>query len=301
MILAFRTCDVFTDMRYSGNPLAIVMGADGLPDAAMQRIAGEFNLSETIFVLTPDDPANTARVRIFTPVQEIPFAGHPTIGCAIMLAEDAAPNGDFETVVTLEEQAGPVPVTVRRTGDGVTAILTAPVIPAVLPTTLSAQAAAAALGLSPDEIGFGTHRPGAAEGGPRFAFVPVATLDALARAAPTGADFMTFAAQSDSDGLYVYTTGANGAAYQARMFAPHSGIPEDPATGAATALLAAHLDACGVLEDGTTDLLLHQGVDMGRPARLSLGIDRQGGALTAVRVGGGAVRVSEGTLAPPAP
>ncbi len=300
MTLAFYTYDVFTEDRYSGNPLAIVMGADGLSDAAMQRIAGEFNLSETIFVQTPEDAAHTAKVRIFTPVHEIPFAGHPTIGCAIMLAEDRAGNGDFEAVVTLEEQAGLVPVAVKRTGGRSIATLTAPVTPVAINAPFTTEDAAAVVGLTPDDIGFGTHVTGIAEGGPRFAFVPVKDLDALARARPA-AD--AIAAISDTCGtwsVYAYTTGPEGTDYRSRMFAPLGGIPEDPATGSATALLAAHLDACGAVGDGTTDLVLHQGVEMGRASRIALGIDRADGSLTAVRVGGSAVRVSEGMLEPPA-
>lgn len=297
MTLRFATCDVFTGSRYGGNPLAVVHGADGLSDAAMQTVAAEFNLSETIFVQTPDDAAHTAKVRIFTPKSEMPFAGHPTIGCAILLAEDAAGGGDFETRVTLEEGAGPVPVTVRREGATVEATLTAPVIPSPVAVDLDAGTAAAALGLDPGDIG--PHAPGAAEGGPRFAYVPVRTLDALARATPTGAAFDAATARCGTGSLYVYAPGDGGADYRARMFAPADGIPEDPATGSATALLAAHLDANGALADGTTDLILHQGVEMGRPSRLTLGIDRKDGALTAVRVGGSMVRMMAGTLEPP--
>jgi len=297
--LRFRTCDVFTQDRYSGNPLAVVFGADDLPDAAMQRIAGEFNLSETIFVQTPDDAANTAKVRIFTPGAELPFAGHPTIGCAILLAEDANGSGDFETVVTLEERAGIVPVTVRRTEGVTTATLTAPIVPFVVEASISAAQAAKALTLDPGDICFGDHRPGVAEAGPRLIFVPVRDLDALGRARADGVGFAALEEACGAAEVYIYTR-ASDADYRARMFAPAIGIPEDPATGAATVCLAAQLDACGALGDGTTDLVLHQGVEMGRPSRLALGIDRANGALVAVRVGGGAVRVSEGTLEPPA-
>lgn len=300
MSLAFVTCDVFTRARYSGNPLAVVRGADGLTDAAMQRIAAEFNLSETIFVQVPDDPAHTAKVRIFTPTGELPFAGHPTIGCAILLAEEAGGPGDFATVVTLEERAGIVPVAVRRAAGVADATLTAPVVPVAGVARVSAEEAAAALALDPSEIGFGGHRPGLAEGGPRFVLVPVRDLDVLGRARPDGAGFAALEERCGTGAVYLYTP-AREAGYRARMFAPGIGIPEDPATGSAAVCLAAHLDACGALEDGTTGLVLHQGVEMGRPSRLSLGIDRAGGALTAVRVGGGAVRVSEGMLEPPAP
>ena len=292
--LPFRTLDVFTEDRYGGNPLAVVLEADGLTTAALQRIAAEFNLSETISVQTPDDPAHMAKVRIFTPTGELPFAGHPTVGCAILLA------GDDTAVVTLEEKAGLVPVTIERAGAQVTATLTAPVVPFVVDAEVSAQDAAAALGLEPGEIGIGAHRPGVAEGGPRFVFVPVASLDALARARPDAAAFAALEEACGTAEVYVYTQGTDGADYRARMFAPGIGIPEDPATGSASACLAAHLDACGLLADGTTDLVLHQGIEMGRPSRISVGIDRKDGALGAVRVGGCAVRVSEGVLEPPA-
>lgn len=301
MTLAFRTCDVFTEDRYSGNPLAVVMGADGLSDDAMQRIAGEFNLSETIFVQTPDDPENTAKVRIFTPASELPFAGHPTIGCAIMLAEEAAGEGDFGTTIVLEERAGLVPVDVRRTDGRIHATLTAPITPSAVDIPVSTAEAASALNLEPGDIGFGAHRPGVAQGGPGFVYIPVNSPDALRRASPGGAAFGAMTARFETGEVYVYTPGTGGADFQGRMFAPGIGIPEDPATGAATVCLAAHLDACGMVKDGTTDLVLHQGVEMGRPSRLMLGIDRAQGALTAVRVGGSAVRVSEGTLIPPPP
>ncbi len=299
MTLAFRTYDVFTEDRYSGNPLAIVMGADGLSDAAMQVIAGEFNLSETIFVQTPDDAAHTAKVRIFTPAGELPFAGHPTIGCAIMLAKETAGQGDFETIVTLEERAGLVPVVVCREGKRIKATLTTPITPFMVAEPVPETDAAAALKLDEADIGMAGHCPGVAEGGPRFVFVPVRNLDALARAVPNGGAFAALVERCGTHSLYLYTTGENGAEYQGRMFAPHGGIPEDPATGSASACLAAHLDSCGVLKDGKTDLVLHQGIEMGRPSRITVEIDRKDGALTAVRVGGSAVRVSEGRLEPP--
>ena len=297
-MLPFRTYDVFTDTRYSGNPLAVVMDADDLSDTAMQTIAGEFNLSETIFIQTPDDDAHTAKVRIFTPAGELPFAGHPTIGCAIMLAEDAVDAGDFDTTITLEERAGLVPVTVQRRSNHVTATLTAPITPFLIRQPVPEADAAKALGLAEADISLPGHCPGVAEGGPRFVFVPVRSLDALARATPDGTAFAALVERCGTDSLYLYTPGEKGADYQARMFAPRGGIPEDPATGSASACLAAHLDSCDLLDDGTTDLVLHQGIEMRRPSHITLSIDRAD-TLTAVRVGGSAIRVSEGTLEPP--
>ncbi len=181
-MIRFHTLDVFTNTPFAGNPLAVVLDAGALSTAQMQTIAREFNLSETIFVLPPRDPAHTARVRIFFPTAEIPFAGHPTIGCAILLAETAHPTGDFATTITLEEEAGLVPVAVSRQGTRITAELTAPVVPYPVGETPDTALLAAAIGLTVDEIG--PHRPGTFEGGPRFLYIPLRSLDALARARP---------------------------------------------------------------------------------------------------------------------
>ena len=157
-MIRFHTLDVFTDTPFAGNPLAVVLDAGALTTAQMQTIAREFNLSETIFVMPPQDPAHTARVRIFFPTAEIPFAGHPTIGCAILLAETANPGGDFAITITLEEEAGLVPVAVTRTGGRITAELTAPVLPHPAGDTPDTALLAAALGLGAKDIG--PHRAG---------------------------------------------------------------------------------------------------------------------------------------------
>ena len=183
-MLEFHTLDVFTDRAFAGNPLAVVLGADGLSPAQMQTIAREFNLSETIFVQAPRNPAHTARVRIFFPTAEIPFAGHPTVGCAIHLATKAARAGDFSADLVLEEEAGLVPVTVTRRGDAVEAEFAAPVLPHAAAGAVLTEALAPALGLLPGDIGFGAHRPAVWQGGPAFLYVPLASLDSLARARP---------------------------------------------------------------------------------------------------------------------
>lgn len=237
--LSFATCDVFTDTPFGGNPLAIVEGADGLSDAQMQTLAREFNLSETIFVQTPDDPAHTAKVRIFFPTAEIPFAGHPTIGCAIHLALKTAPEGDFETQITLEEVAGLVPVQVWRAEGRIMAEFTAPVIPHDTDGTVAAPALLAqATGLHPDQIGFGAHRPAIWQGGPRFLYIPVRDLDALASARPSEPAWSQAMAMAGVDSAYLYTPG-EACDYRARLFSPGAGIPEDPATGSASAILSA--------------------------------------------------------------
>ena len=306
-MLEFRTLDVFTTRPFTGNPLAVVLGADGLTTAQMQTIAREFNLSETIFVMAPRDPAHRARVRIFFPTAEIPFAGHPTIGCACLLAVmdagvgDAvtgdAGAGDFERHLVLEEEAGLVPVTVwRRRGDG--AEFTAPVIPHATEGLVAGDLLAPALGLAAEEIGFAEHGPGVWQGGPRFLYVPVASRAALARARPIQPHWDAVMAAGGVDSAYLYTPGA-GCDYQARMFSPTAGIPEDPATGSATAILAAQLLASGALGEGTTRLHLRQGVEMGRPSDLFLSVDAGGGILSAVRIRGAAVPLSEGRIAVP--
>lgn len=299
-MLPFHTLDVFTTTPYTGNPLAVVLGADALTTAQMQVMAAEFNLSETIFVRPPHDPAHTAEVRIFFPTAEIPFAGHPTIGCAVLLAEMAHGPGDWDALITLEEQAGLVPVALSRRAGITTAELTAPVIPHTHPGTAPALLLAAALGLAQADIGFGPHQPGIWAGGPAFVYVPLSSLDALSRARPTDPAWTALVAQSAHVGVYLYTTG-QGADFQARMFSPGAGIPEDPATGSASAILAAQLFNAGLIGPGTTRFTLRQGVEMGRPSDIGLTVEADATGLTAVRIKGSAVRISQGLISPPAP
>ena len=297
-LLPFHTMDVFTAEPFSGNPLAIVEDADGLTTSQMQTIAREFNLSETLFVQTPVDPAHTAKVRIFFPTDEIPFAGHPTIGCAIHLARrQFAGKDDFEAAITLEEEAGLVPVRVESVGGVVTAQFTAPVVPAAHNGDApSAELAAAALGLDETDIGFGSHVPGVHIGGPAFLYIPVASLAALGRAGPREPHWSKMIAAAKVDSAYLYTPGGDGTDYQARMFSPTAGIPEDPATGSATAILAAQLLRSDAIEEGTNRLCLLQGVEMGRRSELGLEIDMADSTISAVRVGGSAVPVGSGNI-----
>jgi trans-2,3-dihydro-3-hydroxyanthranilate isomerase len=299
-MLAFHTCDVFTDQPFAGNPLAIVLGADDLTTAQMQTLAREFNLSETIFVQRPRDPAHTARVRIFFPTAEIPFAGHPTIGCAIHLAS-VGEAGDFDKRLELEEEAGLVPVHVIRQDGQVRAEFVAPVVPHGV-TDAPDRAAAldpgrltAALGLAAGEIGFGAHRPGLWQGGPRFLYAPVASLEALARARPMEPVWSEQMQAAGVDSIYLYAP-ATDCDYRARMFSPTAGIPEDPATGSASAILAAQLLASGALGKGETRLVLRQGVEMGRPSRIGLTAVVTDGRLAQVRIAGGAVPIGEGRV-----
>ena len=300
MKLPFTTYDVFTTARFGGNPLAVVEEADGLSTAQMQVIAREFNLSETIFVLKPRDAANTASVRIFFPTAEIPFAGHPTVGCAIHLATKKYKAGcSFETTIRLEEVAGLVPVKVSRIGDVPRAQFIAPVTPFAVDVAVpSAEAIAEALGLAAADIGFDGHRPGVFKGGPAFLYVPLNSRDALARAQVIEPHWSRLFASLGTRMAYMYTRGGDGAdtAYRARAYAPLDGIPEDPATGSATAILAAQLLTAETLADGTHRWKLEQGYEMGRPSQIMLEMDVEGGVLVAARIGGSAVVISEGSL-----
>jgi trans-2,3-dihydro-3-hydroxyanthranilate isomerase len=300
MQFTFHTLDVFTNRRFGGNPLAVVLGADALSTEQMQTITREFNLSETIFVMKPEDPANTAKVRIFFPGGEMRFAGHPTVGCAVLLAEMKYKAGcSFETEIRLEENAGLVPVKVSRIGDHPRAQFTAPVVPFAVEIPLPGIALVAkALSLEPEDIGFESHSFRVHQGGPRFFHVPVKTRAALARCVVAEPHWSAMITALGVDNAYVYTRGGVNPKthFRARMFAPTGGIPEDPATGSATALLAAQLLKAEALNDGTHKWQLEQGYEMGRPSDLFLEADVAGGALKAVRVAGQAVKVMQGTL-----
>jgi trans-2,3-dihydro-3-hydroxyanthranilate isomerase len=295
MKLTFHTLDVFTNRRFGGNPLAVVLDADHLSTEQMQVITREFNLSETTFVMKPDDPANTAKMRIFFPGGEMPFAGHPTLGTAVLLAE-------LRNLATIrfELKAGLTPVEIIRTGGVYSGIFTAPVVPFHVDIALPGVAETAqALSLAVDDIGFDGHGIASLEGGPRFFYVPVKSRSALEKSQVREPYWSTLIAPLGGvDAAYIYTRGGDGAnaSFRARMYSPTGGIPEDPATGSATALLAAQLLKAEALKDGTHTWQLEQGYEMGRPSNLGLEADVKDGKLTAVRVSGQAVRVMEGTL-----
>jgi trans-2,3-dihydro-3-hydroxyanthranilate isomerase len=299
MRLDFHTLDVFTDTRFGGNPLAVVLAGDGLAAETMQTIAREFNLSETVFVLKPADGVNTAQVRIFTPARELPFAGHPTVGAAILLAElERKEECAFETTLRLEEKVGLVAVLVRRLGpEPAYAELTAAKLPQAAGAPPSHEAIATALSLTPGDIGFGAHAPCLFNAGNAFLFVPLASRRALATARVNSSAWEAVQAQCGV-GAYLYCgpEDEGGADYHARLFAPGDGIVEDPATGSAAATLPGPLLEAGALAEGANAITIAQGEDMGRPSRIALFADVAAGAISQVRVGGQAVRVSQGSL-----
>jgi trans-2,3-dihydro-3-hydroxyanthranilate isomerase len=296
--LHFATYDVFTDTPFAGNPLAIVFDAETLSDRQMQAIAREFNLSETTFIRAPANAVHTAEVRIFTPARELPFAGHPTIGSAIAIAEARHGRGEpRDVLLVLEEKVGPVRCAVKLAAAGVSfAEFDAPKLSEEIGHGASDGLATAALGLELSDIGFDRHIPTLYSAGVPFAFIPLASLDALARAKPSA----TFSAETlGATEVYLYARAGKEErhAFRARMFAPEIGIVEDPATGSAAAAFAGVATRFEGLSDGWTQLPILQGVEMGRPSLIGLELELEAGALKAVRISGNAVKVSEGTIA----
>ena len=300
--MRFITADIFTDRMFGGNQLAVFPRAQDLDPALMQPIARELNLSETVFVLPPADPAHTRRLRIFTPGAELPFAGHPTVGAAFVLASiGEIPLGPAGASIVFEEAVGPVPVTVRRDGNGPGYCeLTAPRLPEDGPAPPPTEEVAAALSLRPDDIGIDGLSPRGVSCGVPYLFVPLRDEAALARAHINLSAWERTLAEWWAPAVFplVQVRGRHGVDIRARMFAPGIGIAEDPATGSAAAALAGYLtsDTSG---DGTVRWVIEQGVEMGRPSRIHVACERTGGRISAVRVGGSSVLVSEGRLTIP--
>jgi trans-2,3-dihydro-3-hydroxyanthranilate isomerase len=294
----YITVDVFTDRAFGGNPLAVVLDAGGLSTAQMQAIASEFNYSETTFVLPPRDSANDAQVRIFTVNREIPFAGHPNVGTAFVLATQAArPPARWR----FEEGAGLVPVEILiERGVVIGAELTAPQRLNKL-TRFDAEQAAACISLSAADIRTDRHPPLIASVGLPFLMVELNSREALRRAKPDAAAFARTFPCDDSDAVYFYTSEVPEAEkpcdLQARMFHPgSSGLSEDPATGSATVAAAALLADLASERDGELKLRIGQGVDMNRPSLLLTRVRKQGGAVVSAHVGGACVQMMEGTF-----
>lgn len=301
MHLQFHILDVFTAKRFAGNPLAVVHDADALDGARMQTIAREFNLSETVFLLKPQQARHTARVRIFTPAAEIPFAGHPTVGTAALVAELKATGagGPSEALVVLEEEIGIVRVGVRlRPGSAPFAEFDAPRLPEDAGAPPPNDELAAALGLIPAEIGFENHRPTKLTAGNGFVFVPIASLAAIAKARVAPQHWADTMPKQGATGAFLYCrqTEHTTSSFHARMFAPDMGVPEDPATGSAAAAFAGVVHRFDGLPDGIHKRTLEQGYEMGRPSQIELSLQVEGGKLEAVRIGGYAVRVAEGKI-----
>lgn len=298
----YVTCDVFTDRRFGGNPLAVFPDARDVPAELMHPIAREFNYSETTFVLPPDDPSHTAKVRIFTPGGELQFAGHPTVGTAHVLARLGVVrlSGD-ETRIVFEEGVGPVPVTIRaKNGEAHFTQLSVAQLPQSGPTPPSAATLAAALSLPKDAVLDGERgmRPETVSCGTPFLFVPLRDRAAVAA---SRVKLDAFEAALDgyvTEKVMVFAMDAEHAGHdiRARMYAPGIGVPEDPATGSACVALAGYLAARDSRRDGTLRWVVEQGFEMGRPSILEIEADKKDGSVTAARVGGTTVLVCEGTM-----
>jgi trans-2,3-dihydro-3-hydroxyanthranilate isomerase len=293
----FTTLDVFTTRRFAGNPLAVVLDAEGLTGEAMQAIAREFNLSETVFVLPPEKAEHRAELRIFTPTVELPFAGHPTVGTAVLLAGED--GGTAERELVLEEGVGLVRCVVAPDGrDSGRASFTLPQLPEHVGEAADASDIAAALGLSLDDLGCDGFEPGRWSAGVPFVMVPVRGLDAIGRARPHPEHWETAFSAVGRRSVFVFCreTSEPAHAFHARMFAPRFGITEHPATGSAAAAFAGLLAQHENLADGDHEFTIEQGYEMGRPSQIRLTLTIQRGALARAAIGGGAVLVSEGTI-----
>lgn len=297
MNVPFHTADVFTRERFGGNALAVFTDARGIPERELQRIAREFNLSETVFLYPPDDPAHTRRARIFTPEEEIPFAGHPTIGAAFVLAATGAiPLDGDETPIVLEEGVGPVRVLIRSCeGRPRSAQLSVVKLPEAGPPPPGRSTLAEMLSL---EIGDLHGAPQAYSCGLPFLIVPVKDREAVAKARVRMDLFDATLRAYWAPQLMVVAKDPElpGSDFRARVFVPGLAVPEDPATGSCVAALGGYLGTRDPTTDGTLRWRIEQGFEMRRPSILDLEVDKARGEITAVRVEGEAVMVMHGEI-----
>ena len=300
MKIRYITTDVFTSRPFSGNPLAVIPDARGIPEELFLPIAREFNYSETTFVLPPDNPAHSRRVRIMTPGGELPFAGHPTIGTAVVLAAiGEIPLSGDSTRIVLEEAVGPVPVTIRARANVATgAQLTVAKLPEIGPPPPPRTTLAELLSLEPGQLQGGTNGPQGVSCGVPYLIVPLKDRTAVAAAHLRMDLWESTLKRYWAPEVMIVAKGGEqeGSDLHARVFVPGMSIPEDPATGAAAASLAGYLAAREAAPNGTFRWVMEQGFEMGRPSLLDLEADKRHGAVAAVRVGGDAVVVSEGTM-----
>jgi trans-2,3-dihydro-3-hydroxyanthranilate isomerase len=296
----YYTCDVFTETRFGGNPLAVLPQAEGLSDLQMQQLAREFNYSETAFVFPPE-AGQTRKVRIFTPAREVPFAGHPNVGTAFVLASTGE-LGEIQSSrrVTFEEKAGLVPVHIHVENGKITSCeLTAPE-PLSFGPTIPAALVAAAVSLSEKDIVTQAHQPQLASVGLPFVMTEVKNLSALERIRVNTKGFEDLR-DADPNGsvrdcLYLYTRTSGEVDLRARMLAPLSGVPEDPATGSAGCAVAGLLTHLNKQASGAFAYRIAQGIEMGRPSTLHARAEKADGVVRTTSVGGACILVSEGSI-----
>lgn len=293
----YHTADVFTNEMFGGNQLAVFPDASGITEAQMMSITREFNFSETVFVFPPADRKHTRRIRIFTPGAELPFAGHPTVGTAFVLAATGEiPFAGGELRIVFEEGVGPVPVLIRGEGSKPDFTrLTVARLPERSDSPISAKDFAMLLGLDESQVLNGAQRPEIHSCGVPFLFVPLASIEALAKARVQPTVWDSISKTVHIPELYLIAQDSPGIV-RARMFAPGLGIPEDPATGSAAAALSGYLGSRAEPGDSPLHWTILQGVEMGRPSRLELEVERHGAKISAVHVGGESVLVSSGTF-----
>lgn len=298
MQIPFVTVDVFTDRKFGGNPLAVVPDGRALTGAQMQAIAGEFNLAETTFVLPPQDLSHTAEVRIFTPRAELPFAGHPNIGTAYVLAVEANRAGRaLAEPLVFEEKAGLVRLDLIKDGNSACGARLAPPQSLNRGDDLDAEIIAAACSLAPSDIETANHRPCIASCGIPLAFVELKTRAALATARPRAEVFTKHLPAERITGILLYVHDRrDGFDLQVRMFAPLYGIAEDPATGSGNVALAGLLASLRSEPDLSLGLRIGQGIDMGRPSLLEASAEKRGGKIIGMSIGGRCVPMMRGVL-----
>lgn len=294
---SYHLVDVFTDRAFGGNPLAVFLDGRGLSDALMQSIAKEFNLSETTFVLPPGDPACDFRVRIFTPANELPMAGHPTVGTTFVLTRAGLVRPDkARTMITLEEGVGPIAVGIDWKNNEPSFIEMRQPLPKFGPAIEDRAGIAEMLSLKTEEVRADLPIQVVSCGVP-FLFVPVTTLDAMGRIR-----FRMDVEEKlklESKNIFAFSTETQfpGSGVHSRMFSPSLGVPEDPATGGATGPLGCYLVRHRVIaSDGELRCVSEQGVEMGRPSFLHIRISHAGDEITEVHVGGTCYYMGSGQL-----
>jgi trans-2,3-dihydro-3-hydroxyanthranilate isomerase len=299
MQLNFATIDVFTDRQFGGNPLAVVPDARGLTSEQMQAIAGEFNLSETTFVLPPQDASHTAQVRIFTPRAELPFAGHPNVGTAFVLAgatESAARPAAGDTMI-FEEKAGLVRIELLREQSTVIGARLAAPQGFSTGETVARDIVASACSIAETDIDTRAHQPLIASCGIPLIFAAVTSRAALAAARPRLEIFAQHVPATLATGIHLYLEAATPVAdIEARMFAPLYGVMEDPATGSANVALIALLAMLRAEPDLRIERKISQGVDMGRPSLMAASAEKRAGKIVAAHIGGSCVSVMRGVI-----
>jgi trans-2,3-dihydro-3-hydroxyanthranilate isomerase len=298
MSFDFETVDVFTDRRFAGNPLAVVTNAQGLSREQMQAIAAEFHLAETTFVLPPKEPSHTAEVRIFTPSSELPFAGHPNVGTAFVLAARGYSYGRaIADPLVFEETAGLVSIEVLRDGGLIAGARLKTPQPLARGEDIAPDIVAAACSIAAADVATAHHPPCICTCGVPFVLAELATRAALSAARPRADVFSQHLKAERTTGILLYVRdGKDGIDLQARMFAPLYGVPEDPATGSANLALIGLLASLRGEPDLRLDLRIAQGIDMGRPSRIEATAEKQGGRIAGLWIGGRCVSVMRGMI-----